>query len=63
MTLSARCLKGFADGFGGGVLGGLIYWGLTSLFAGGAPFPLFRVAAAAAMVGCYAAWRNLRSLA
>lgn len=59
MTLPARCLKGFADGFGGGLLGGLVYWGVTGLLADGdAPFPVFRIAVAATMVGCYAAWRN-----
>ncbi|MBI3683597.1 MAG: hypothetical protein HY235_24745 [Acidobacteria bacterium] len=46
-----RLWKAFADGFGGGILGGLAYWCLASLFqAGGAPFPWLQVMAIA--LGC-----------
>lgn len=43
-TLLARCLIGLANGFGGGFLGGLVYYGLTSWFTGhGASFPYIPV--------------------
>ncbi|MCC6393720.1 MAG: hypothetical protein IT167_24190 [Bryobacterales bacterium] len=60
-TLSARCLKGFADGFGGGVLGGLAYWMIAGLLgAGGLPFPTVKVAAIAVGFGIFESWRVSR---
>lgn len=42
MTVTMRTLKGFADGFGGGVLGGAIYAGLVTALGGvREPSPVF----------------------
>ncbi|HUQ91049.1 MAG TPA: hypothetical protein VM120_05150 [Bryobacteraceae bacterium] len=63
ITLSARCLKGFADGFGGGILGGLAYWKLASLLGNsGVPFPSFKVASLAIVLGFFEAWRVSRRI-
>lgn len=62
-TLSTRCLKGFADGFGGGVLGGLAYWMIASLLGNsGLPFPMVKVAAIAFSFGIFEACRVSRKL-
>ena len=44
MTVLTRCLVALTNGFGGGFLGGLVYYVCASAFAGaGASFPTARV--------------------
>lgn len=58
MTGAIRGIKGFADGFGGGVLGGAIYAGLvTSLGGNQHPSPWFSVFALALLLGMVEAGR------
>jgi hypothetical protein len=53
----ARTLKGFVDGFGGGIVGGVAYWLIVIVCQGGAEFPWFRVLAISLAFGCFEAWR------
>ena len=60
-SLSARCLKRFDDGFGGGILGGLAYWLIAGLPGTDAlPFLVAKVAAIAVSFGIFECWRVSR---
>lgn len=61
MSIPYRLCKGFADGFGGGILGGLAYWGLATALGGGVvPFPVLKVAIIAFSFGFIEIWRVSR---
>ena len=57
MTGTTRTMKGFADGFGGGVAGGAIYAGLVTFLGGGEPSPWILVFALATVLGVIEAGR------
>jgi hypothetical protein len=59
-----RRLKAFADGFGGAVIGGVVYWVLVDNLVRGVPdFPWLKVLALAAACGSFELWRVSRQAA
>ena len=58
MTITGRTIKGFADGFGGGALGGAIYAGLVTTVGGwNGPSPWLGVFVLAIVFGVVEATR------
>lgn len=57
MNKAVKTLKGFADGFGGGVIGGAVYAALVTSLGGNEPSPWLKVFALATMLGLFEAGR------
>lgn len=52
--VTPRTVKGFVDGFGGAVVGGIVYWGLSSALGGGiSSFPWLTITPIALLFGLF----------
>jgi hypothetical protein len=60
--ISPRSAKGFADGFGGACIGGIVYWAIGSALGGSiATFPWLQVSFIAMSSGLFEAYRVARN--
>lgn len=62
MRFSPRSAKGFADGFGGACIGGILFWAIVSALGGSiATFPWLQVSFIAISSGLFEAHRVAKS--